>query len=128
MPAQKVHPKLTNCSRATATAVDLYKINMDAINPCSSLAEACHYRGQLISIDGLREVHLVTMSRGDLPDAPPEKIPQFATVRGYETASWSEGAVAMMLIGKVQRTELEAIFRPVVAWMPPARVLLASER
>jgi hypothetical protein len=38
MPAPKAHLKLTNCSRAMVTAGDLYKTNMDAINPCSSVA------------------------------------------------------------------------------------------
>lgn len=73
------------------------------------------WRGQPLSIvcfsfDGDREVHLVTIDRKGLPAAPPSGKPTYATVRGYETASWSEGEVAMMLIGKVRREELQRLF------------------
>jgi hypothetical protein len=66
-------------------------------------------------LGGGREVHLVTIERRHLPGSPPDKAasgftgPQFAVINGYETASWSEGAVAMMLIGKVPRAELERL-------------------
>jgi hypothetical protein len=74
------------------------------------------WRGQPLSIvcfafDGGREVHLATIDRKHLPDAPPENGPVFGTVRGYQTASWSEGAVSMMLLGKVDRADLEKLFQ-----------------
>jgi hypothetical protein len=73
------------------------------------------WRGQPLSIvcfafAGGREIHLVTIERKHLPDAPPEMRPIFGTAREYQTASWSEGTVSMMLIGKVERAELETLF------------------
>jgi anti-sigma factor RsiW len=62
-----------------------------------------------------KEVHLVTIERRHLPGSPPDKAlknftgPEYASINGYETASWSEGGVAMMLLGKVPRTELEKL-------------------
>lgn len=61
-------------------------------------------------LGGGREVHLVTISLENLPAAPPEGTPEYATINGYMTASWSEGDVAMMLIGKVGRADLEKLF------------------
>ena len=90
------------------------------------------WRGQPLSIvcfafDGGREIHLVTIERRGLPTAPPAGKPAFSNVRGYETASWSEGDVAMMLIGKVQRAELENLFRGAHANLHSRRLpLLAS--
>jgi hypothetical protein len=79
------------------------------------------------AFDGGREVHLVTIDRKHLPSPPPEGAPSFATVQGYQTASWSEGSVAMMLIGKVQRTELEKLFRTTpAAQISTSSRLLAS--
>jgi hypothetical protein len=80
------------------------------------------WRGQPLSIvcfdfENGREVHLVTINRENLPDAPPAGAPVFGELRGYQTASWSEGPVAMMLIGKVQRSELEALFHSTAAAM-----------
>ena len=74
------------------------------------------WRGQPMSIvcfafDRGREVHLVTIDRKHLPKSPPERALEFATVREYETASWSEGNLAMMLIGKVRREELESLLQ-----------------
>lgn len=91
------------------------------------------WRGQPLSIvcfdfnDG-REVHLVTIDRKNLPDAPPEGAPTFAEMRGYQTASWSEGSVAMMLIGKVDRAELAALFHSTAAHRLPSNRLLAARR
>jgi hypothetical protein len=73
------------------------------------------WRGQPMSIvcfafPGDREVHLVTVDRKNLPASPPEGRPEFAMVRGYATAAWSEKDVAMMLVGKVELTELQALF------------------
>jgi hypothetical protein len=91
------------------------------------------WRGQPLSIvcfafDEEREVHLVTIDRENIPDAPPEKVPVFGTVRGYQTASWSEGKVAMMLIGKVERAELEALFRTAAIDRRESAFLLAARR
>ena len=61
------------------------------------------------SMGGGREVHLVTINIQDLA-APPESVPEYATINGYMAASWSEGEVAMMLIGKVERADLEKLF------------------
>lgn len=74
-----------------------------------------NWRGQPMSIvcfnlGGGREIHLVTVSVENLPAAPPEGAPEYATINGYMTASWSEGDVAMMLIGKVERADLEKLF------------------
>ena len=63
------------------------------------------------ALDGGREVHLVTIDRKHVPTAPPEGAPKYGTIEGYQTASWSEGNVAMMLIGKVERKELEKLFQ-----------------
>ncbi len=74
-----------------------------------------NWRGQPMSIvcfnlGGGREVHLVTIESQNLPAAPPEGTPEYATINGYMTASWNEGDVAMMLIGKVERADLEKLF------------------
>lgn len=74
-----------------------------------------NWRGQPMSIvcfnlGGGREVHLVTVSVENLPAPPPEGEPEYATLNGYMTASWIEGDVAMMLIGKVERADLEKLF------------------
>jgi hypothetical protein len=79
------------------------------------------------AFDGGREVHLVTIDRKHLPKPPPEGVPSFATIQGYQTASWTEGNVAMMLIGKVQRTELEKLFHSApTAQLSSSLPLLAS--
>ena len=62
------------------------------------------------NLGGGREVHLVTVSVENLPAPPPEGEPEYATLNGYMTASWIEGDVAMMLIGKVERADLEKLF------------------
>lgn len=85
------------------------------------------WRGQPLSIvcfalEGGREIHLVTIDRKHLPASPPERRPEFAEVRGYQTASWSEGSVAMMLIGKVELAELQKFFGSTAArvwWSNP---------
>jgi|GEM_PF-461875 len=55
------------------------------------------------------EVHLVTISRRQLLDAPPEGHPKYATLNGYTTASWSEGDSSMMLIGKIEESEMRKL-------------------
>ena len=91
------------------------------------------WRGQPLSIvcfdfGNGREVHLVTIDRKNLPAPPPEHAPVFAELRGYETASWSEGSVAMMLIGKVGRSELDALFHSTAAAHLRSKRLLAASR
>ncbi len=91
------------------------------------------WRGQPLSIvcfdfKNGREVHLVTMNRGTLPDAPAAGSPIFKEMRGYQTASWSEGAVAMMLVGKVQRSELEALFHSTAAALARSNRALVARR
>ena len=78
------------------------------------------WRGQPISIvcfdlGSGKEVHLVTISRTDIPVEPPIGAPEYAELNGYQTASWSEGDVAMMLIGKVPREDLEKLFKTAIA-------------
>jgi len=70
----------------------------------------------------------VTIDRKNLPDAPPEGAPTFAEMRGYQTASWSEGSVAMMLIGKVDRAELASLFHSTAANRLPTKRVLAARR
>ena len=50
------------------------------------------------------------------------KDSEFAEIGGYQTASWSDGGVAMMLIGKVARTDLEGLFAtsPIALAFPPS--------
>lgn len=72
------------------------------------------WRGEPMSIvcfamSGGREIHLVTVSRRNLPASPPEGVPAFASINGYMTASWSEGDRAMMLIGKVNEADLQKL-------------------
>lgn len=91
-----------------------------------------NWRGQPMSIvcfdfGSGKEVHLVTISRVDIPAEPPVGAPEYAEVNGYQTASWSEGDVAMMLIGKVSREDLEKLFRHGVAIALPA-VQASSQR
>jgi hypothetical protein len=97
---------------------------------CSKLS----WRGEPMSIvcfnlGGGREVHLVTVSRRNLPSSPPVGSPVFASVQGYTTASWSEGDRAMMLIGKVDESELRKLMGSATARMkgaaPQARDFLA---
>ncbi len=78
------------------------------------------WRGQPMSIICFdlgrgKEVHLVTISRAEIPADPPFGAPEFAEINDYQTASWSEGEFAMMLIGKVPRADLEKLFQPVAA-------------
>ncbi len=91
------------------------------------------WHGQPMSIvcfdlGGGREVHLVTVSIENLPDAPPQGDPEYATIKGYMTASWSEGDVAMMLIGKVGQEDLEKLFTATAKTTSQihAHILLAS--
>ncbi len=56
-----------------------------------------------------REVHLVTIGRRQLPEAPPENVPVYKSINGYATASWSEGEASMMLIGKLDEKELRKL-------------------
>lgn len=60
-------------------------------------------------INGEPKVHLVTVYRRNLPAPPPEGVPVFKNVNGYNTASWSEGERTMMLIGKVDEAELKKL-------------------
>ena len=74
-----------------------------------------NWRGLPMSIvcfdlGGGRKIHLVTIELQHLAAPPPEDIPEYAAINGYMTASWSEGEVAMMLIGKVGREDLEKLF------------------
>lgn len=55
------------------------------------------------------EVHLVTISRRQLLDPPPEKHPKYETLNGYTTASWSDGDSSMMLIGKIEESEMRKL-------------------
>ena len=59
---------------------------------------------------GGKEVHLVTISRSHLRSSPPEGSPRFETIDGFTTAAWSEGSLAMMLIGKVDESDLRRLF------------------
>ena len=61
-------------------------------------------------IGGKKEVHLVTISRSHLRSSPPEGSPRFETIDGFTTAAWSDGALAMMLIGKVDESDLRNLF------------------
>ncbi len=73
-----------------------------------------NWRGTPMSIvcfnlgDG-REVHLVTISRRGLPVSPPVGVPEYGKMNGYNTASWSEGDAAMMLVGKIEEAELHQL-------------------
>ena len=62
------------------------------------------------SIGGKKEVHLITVSRSHLRSSPPEGSPHFETIDGFTTAAWSEGGIAMMLIGKVEESDLRKLF------------------
>jgi hypothetical protein len=59
---------------------------------------------------GGRELHLVTISRKNLPASPPTEAPAFRTINGYMTASWSKDDKAMMLVGKLSEEEFRQIF------------------
>jgi anti-sigma factor RsiW len=85
-----------------------------------------HWQGRPLSIvcfafPGGREVHLVTVDRIHIPNPPPERVPAFGKIGDYQTASWSEGELAMMLIGKIDRTELQRLFTQTAAVTPGLR-------
>jgi hypothetical protein len=77
-------------------------------------------------INGQPKVHLVTVSRRNLAAPPPEGVPVFAAVSGYNTASWSEGDRTMMLIGKVNEQELKELMGVITASLRGARVGLQT--
>jgi hypothetical protein len=91
------------------------------------------WRGQMLSVVCFnlkpgRQVHLVTVERKLVPAEPPVDTVLYAEVSGYQTASWSSGAVSMMLAGKVERADLERLFtKPAVAReaAPASRTLAA---
>ena len=61
-------------------------------------------------LGGGKEVHLATISRAHLRSSPPEGSPRFEKIDGYTTAAWSDGSLAMMLVGKVDESDLRKLF------------------
>lgn len=57
-----------------------------------------------------KEVHLVTISRSHLRSSPPEGSPRFEKIDGFATAAWSDGGLAMMLIGQLDESDLRKLF------------------
>lgn len=57
-----------------------------------------------------KDVHLIALSNVNLADAPGD-APEYSTVAGYTTASWSEGSLTMMITGKVTKAELVRLFQ-----------------
>jgi hypothetical protein len=43
-------------------------------------------------------VHLFVAPRADLPDAPVSSVPLFASVKGWNTATWSQGDIAYLAL------------------------------
>ena len=70
-----------------------------------------------------KDVHLIALANTNLADAPGD-APEYSTVAGYTTVSWSEGAMTMMITGKVTKAELARLFEAQVQ----ARLELRKKR
>ena len=58
-----------------------------------------------------KDVHLIALSNVNIADAPPQGVPEYSSVAGYTTVSWSEGSLTMMITGKVTKEELAKLFQ-----------------
>lgn len=76
-------------------------------------------------LGGGKEIHLVTISRSRLRTPPPEGSPRFETINGFMTAAWSDGGLAMMLLGKVEESDLRNLFAAKTAAAKLERLPLA---
>lgn len=54
-------------------------------------------------------VHLAMTDRSGLSNPPPEGAPLYAVRDGWQTAAWSQGDMAMMLITKAPEAQLRAL-------------------
>jgi hypothetical protein len=72
------------------------------------------WNGRPISIicfhgPGGEMVHLAMTERAGLENAPPTGHPVYGTRDGWQTAAWSQGEMAMMLVTKAPEEQLRAL-------------------
>lgn len=56
-----------------------------------------------------KEAHLIVIERSGLPDAPPERLPEFTSSDDWNLAAWSDGAQSFLLATKADLSDLKML-------------------